>query len=440
VTPALSGILAHGIGGRVDLPVPRWLFVYGAATVVVVSFVALAALWPEPRLEGRRPGRPLPEGVQRLVTSRVAERIVRGLSLAFFLLILAAAQLGDPIGDLNPAPWIIYIWFWVGLAFLHALFGNLWATLSPFDTIGRFLGLEEGRREYPRWLGRWPAAVLLLGFVWMELVYPQGSDPRILGIAILVYTAITIAGMWTFGRDTWNRNGESFAVYFELLGRLAPLGRDEEGRVIARPPLAGLTGVEPRPGLVAFLMVLIGSTSFDGFSRTSVWLEWLGGNLGGLRTFFATLGLVGMVLAVSGIYAVAMSAGAALSGQRWHPLAVRFAHSLVPIALAYAVAHYASLLVLEGQIGLSNISDPFAVGWNLIGTASWIPNFQLISPTAIWYVQVAAIVTGHVGGVVLAHDRAMASFPTRRALRTQYALLAVMVAFTAGGLLILSGG
>ncbi len=440
MTSGLGGILAHGIGGRVDLPVPRWLFVYGAATVVVVSFVALAALWPEPRLEGGRSGRPVSDRLQRLLRAPAVEWTVRGLSLAFFLLILAAALFGDPVADLNPAPWIVYIWFWIGLAFLHALFGNLWATLSPFDTLARLLRLEEGEREYPRWLGRWPAALALLGFVWMELVYPQGSDPRILGIAMLVYTAVTLLGMSAFGRDTWNRGGEGFAVYFELLGRMAPLARDEEGRVVVRPPLAGLTAVRPQPGLVAVLMVLIGSTSFDGFSRTSLWLSWLGGTSGLARTLLSTAGLVGMVLVVSGIYAFAMGAGAALSGQRRHPLAVKFAHSLVPIALAYAVAHYFSALVLEGQIGLSVLADPFGRGWDLIGTATWVPNFQLVSPTAIWYVQVAAIVAGHVGGVILAHDRAVASFPTRRALRTQYALLAVMVAFTAGGLLILSGG
>ena len=433
-------VLAHGFGGRVDLPVPRWLFVYGAATVVVISFVALAALWPEPRLQEGKRGRLLPDGLQGILRSRAAEWTVRSVSLAVFLLVLAAALFGENLADLNLAPVFVHVWFWVGLAFLHALLGNLWATLSPFDTAARLIGLEDARRDYPKWLGRWPAAVLLMAFVWMELVNPGGASPRAIGIATLVYTAITLAGMWAFGRRAWNENGEAFAVYFELLSRLAPLSRDEDGRVRLRPPLAGLPATPPRPGLVAVLMVLIGSTSFDGFSRTSLWLAWLQGSTGAARTFLSTVGLVGMVLLVGAVYALAMAGAGAASGRRWHPLAVRFAHSLVPIALAYAAAHYVSLLLLEGQAGVARLSDPFGFGWDLLGTATWAVNFSLISATAIWYVQVVAIVAGHVGGVVLAHDRAVAEFPEARAVRTQYALLAVMVAFTAGGLLILSGG
>jgi hypothetical protein len=107
--------------------------------------------------------------------------------------------------------------------------------------------------------------------------------------------------------------------------------------------------------------------------------------------------------------------------------------------LAYVVAHYFSFLVLEGQIGLVRLSDPFGIGWNLFGTADWILNLSLISPTTIWYVQVAAIVIGHVSGVIAAHDRAVAMFEPETAVRTQYALLAAMVLFTTTGLLILSG-
>jgi hypothetical protein len=126
-------------------------------------------------------------------------------------------------------------------------------------------------------------------------------------------------------------------------------------------------------------------------------------------------------------------------GGEWHELAVRFAPSLVPIVLAYVIAHYFSFLVLEGQLGLVRLSDPFGLGWDLLGTEDWVINLALVSPTTIWYVQVAAIVVGHVGGVVLAHDRAIAMFDRDAAVRTQYALLAVMVLFTASGLLILSG-
>jgi hypothetical protein len=436
-----SPALAHGLGGRLDLPVPRWLFVYGAAAALVISFVALAALWRSPKLEGRAD----PDGsdgpMQSLLTSSAVEWIVRGIGLAVFLVVLVAALGGVDEPTDNLAPVFVYVWSWVGLAFACALFGNLWATLSPFDTAARLLAVgETPRRPYPKSWGKWPAALLLLAFTWLELVAPFGATPRALGVAIAAYTVVTLAGMAVFGREEWNRRGEAFAVLYDFLGRLAPLTRDGNGRVVRRPVLGGLPSIRPEPGLVAFVAVLLGSTTFDGTSRTSAWTSLVGG-LGIVPgTLAATAGLIVVIATVAGAFALAMVSASLVSGERWHPLAVRFVHSLVPIAFAYIVAHYFSLLVLEGQLGIRLISDPFGLGWNLLGTAGWSVNLGLLSVTAIWYVQVAAIVGGHIGGVVLAHDRAVAAFPGKVAVRTQYALLAVMVLFTAVGLLILSGG
>jgi hypothetical protein len=431
---------AHGVGGRVDLPVPVWLFVWGAGAVVIVSFVALGVLWKQARLEDPGEGRPLPGPLQALFRNRVAEALVRTTSLAVFVGVAVAAAAGEDSAAANVAPVFIYVWFWVGLAFLHAVLGNLWATLSPWDTLARLLGIgDRPRRPYPLAWGRWPATLLLLAFVWLELVYPAGASPRALAVAIAGYTVVTLGGMSLFGREAWNRNGEAFAVYFDLLSRISPLARDREGRVILRPVLGGLPGLSPTPGLVGLVMVLIGSTTFDGLSASNLWLTWVGGLSPGEEVIAGTTGLLGAIAAVTLAYTVSMAAGGAILQTPWHPLAVRFAHSLVPIALAYATAHYFSLLVLEGQLGIRLLSDPLGLGWNLLGTASFIPNLALVSATTIWYVQVAAIVGGHVAGVVTAHDRSVALFPGQLAVRSQYALLAVMVLFTVGGLILLSG-
>lgn len=433
---------AHGIGGRIDLPVPISIFLWGAAAVVIASFLALIVLWKEPRLESSPPGRALPSWFQRIAKSRPLELAVRGFGLVVFLLVVIAAFAGDTSVSENIAPVLVYVWVWVGLAFAHVLFGNLWRTLSPFDTLARVL--EIGRtplRPYPLAWGRWPAAVLLFGFVWLELAHPSGASPQVVGQAMAVYAAITFIGMTVFGRETWNRNGEAFAVYFDLLSRIAPIARKKDGAVIVRPPLAGLPDVEPRPGLVAFLMVAIGSTTFDGFSSSNLWLQATGSLTRGGRALADTGGLIAMILAMAVVYSLAMGAAAAIlrRPRNWHPLAVRFIHSLIPIAFAYAAAHYFSLLVLEGQQGIALLSDPFGAGWDLFGTADFRTNLALLSANAIWYVQVGAIVTGHIAGVVLAHDRSVAMFPSGVATKTQYALLAVMVLFTIGGLVVLSG-
>jgi hypothetical protein len=435
-----SPAFAHGIGGRTDLPVPRWLFVFGAGTALIVSFVALSTLWTEPRFEGRPTPSARPSWIQSVLTNRDLEWTIRFVMLLFFIVVaMASARRASDTETIGPI--VVYAWFWVGLAIAHALFGNLWATLSPFDTIGRLVGFDEENppRPYPEAWGRWPAAVLLFAFVWVELVQPFGSIPGALGILIVVYTLIQIAGMHTFGRRAWIENGEAFGVYFGLISGIAPLARDRDGRVVVRPLLSGLAQIPPRPGLLAVILVALGSTTFDGSSRTVAWTNWTADLGGFVRTAAFTAGMLVVIGSVTLAYLIAMRAAARVVGRHWRSLALRFAHSLVPIVLAYVVAHYFSFLVLEGQLGLVRLSDPFGAGWNLFGTDDWVINLALLSPTTIWYVQVAAIVIGHVGGVVVAHDRAIALFDRAAAVRTQYALLAVMILFTASGLLILSG-
>jgi hypothetical protein len=434
---------AHGaLAGRKDLPVPLWLFVFGAAAALIISFVALSALWTEPRFEDRPVRRARDSWIQSLLTNRVLEWVLRIAMLVCFLVVtMAAARRASPTETIGPI--VVYAWFWVGLAIAHAVLGNLWATLSPFDTIGRLVGFDaergpEGHPYPPAW-GRWPAAILLFGFVWIELVDPFGSFLGHLGIVIMVYTLLQIAGMQRYGRAAWLENGEAFGVYFGLIAAIAPFTRDADGRVVTRPFLAGLARVEPRPGLLAVIMVALGSTTFDGLSRSTLWTNATLTLGGAARVLVFTAGLLAVIGLVSLAYLLAMRVAARVVDGAWHALAVRFSPSLVPIVLAYVVAHYFSFLVLEGQLGLVRLSDPFGVGWNLFGTGDWVVNLALVSPTTIWYVQVAAIVIGHIGGVILAHDRAIAMFERDEAVRTQYALLAVMVLFTASGLLILSG-
>ena len=437
-------VLAHGgpLGGRSDLPVPLWLFVFGAITALVISFVALSTLWTDPKFEHRPIRTARTSWIQSILTNRVLEWVIRIAMLAFFVVVaMASARNASPTETIGPI--VVYAWFWVGLAIAHALFGNLWATLSPFDTIGRLVGFtdddEDTSRPNPPAWGYWPAAIFLFLFVWVELVDPFGRIAGHLGILIVVYTMIQIAGMHSFGRRTWLEQGEAFGVYFGLLAGMAPLTRDGNGRVVSQPVLSGLARIRRRPGLLAVITVALGSTTFDGFSRTNLWINATARLGGGVRVVAFTAGLLAMIGLVALAFALAMRAAAKVVGGSWHPLAIRFAHSLVPIILAYAVAHYFSFLVLEGQIGLVRLSDPFGAGWDLFGTSDWRVNYSLVSPTTIWYVQVAAIVTGHIGGVILAHDRAIAMFDREEAIRTQYALLAVMIVFTASGLLILSG-
>lgn len=436
----IAGLIAHGLGGRTDLPLSVWMFAYGAAAAVVISFAALAVFWPEPRLEpapaleGReevydRPGRP---------GAFIPAAVVRVIGLACFATVLGAATFGDEAATRNLAPVAIYVSFWVGMTIICALVGDIWnAGLNPYDTLGGAISPVEAR-PYRR--GQWPAAAGLLAFVWLELVYPDGAEPRVLAIVIVVYTAVVLGGAAWWGRP-WLRQGETFAAWFGLLGAMAILGRETgSGRRRLRLPLVGLASVEARPGTVALVLVALGSTGFDGLSRSTIWGDLVGARSASQAVPLNTLGLAWSIGLVSLVFLGALKVASTMTARSTTELANAFAPSLVPIAVAYAVAHYFSLLVLEGQALFALVSDPFDLGWDLLGTIDRSVDYTLVSPNTIGYVQVASIVCGHIGGVVLAHDRALALFPRRVATKSQFPLLFAMVAFTVGGLALLLGG
>jgi hypothetical protein len=455
----VNQLFAHGIGGVRDLPVPEWLFMYGAALVLIVSFVALALLWERPLLAKHADGRPLPEGVQSFVFWP-ALRIAAGAISAFLLfVVIVAAFAGNDLPRENLTPVFVFVVFWLGLVPVVVVFGNVWPALNPWKAVADAVAwvsdqmgsASEPLGRYPEGLGRWPAAAQLFLFAALELAYFDPSNPRSLGVAIVVYSLINWFGAAWFGREAWFTNAEGFTVYFGALAHIAPLAvrttADGERTLVLRPPLVGLTRFTTPPGMVAFVAVMLGSVGFDGFSRTSWWLDrreevrnaapgafdWTG-------TFVNAAGLLVAVVAVAGAYLLAVTVAKRLA-RTGEDLVHAFLGSLVPIALVYAVSHYFSLLLGQGQAAIRLASDPLGRDWNLFGTADMAVDLTPVSPNTIWYVQVGALLAGHVAGLALAHDRAVELFPsTRQALRTQYPLLALMVLYTVAGLWLLSQG
>jgi hypothetical protein len=443
---------AHGIVSRTDLPIPVWLFGWAAAVVLIVSFAALAALWPNPRLQREVPRR-------RLFRTPVAVDVVAGAAGLFALGVTVYAGLvgvQDALGNL--APTVIYVVFWVGLVVASVLFGDIWRVLSPWRSLARAVswvsrklssGEPPAALEYPAWLGRWPAVAGILFFAWVELTYVNKDDPSTLAIMVLAYMVVMLVGMALYGIETWSERADPFGVYFGLFARLSWFER-REGVVYARPPLAGAPKLEPLPGTIALLCVAIGSTTFDGAENGPLWtsirphlisfFQHLGA--GGLKAdqWSGTLGLLVCVGIVGSFYRLGVG-GMSDVGEGHTPgeLAARFAHTLIPIAFAYALAHYFSLLVFQGQAMAHLISDPLGHGSDLFGTSRTGINYNVISASGIWYAQVAALVIGHVAGLVLAHDRAVDMYrDVRDAVRSQYWMLVVMVGFTSLGLWLLS--
>ncbi len=402
-------------------------------------------------------GRPLPAGLERVLRSTLLQCVLGALSAGLLLLVFLTALIGEPSSAQNLAPTFIYIVFWLGLVPLQVVLGNVWSVLNPWLAIAngvawlwRRLGWDwTPPLDYPRRLGVWPGAVALALFAALELTYAEPASPRALALAVALYSYAMWFGMAAFGRREWDEHGNGFTVYFGLLARIAPFG-EHDGRLVLRVPFTGLAGAERTPGMLAFVAVMLGSVGFDGLSRAPFWQN-LSADLEGpyivdaprtaelLTTGLALAGLVGCILLVALAYLAATKIAERMI-QADRPLAPEFIQSLVPIALVYAVAHYFTAFIITGQYIFSLASDPFGFGWDLFGTVTYSPNIAPLPPNIVWYVQVGALVAGHVAGLAVAHDRAVTILPAKDALRSQYPMLGLMVLYTIGGMWLLSRG
>ncbi len=441
--------LAHGIGGRLDLPIPLLYFTLAAITVLVVTFALLSTRWHQPRLQ-----HPSEHILATPSWLRPVGGVVSIAAVTLWVLMILSGLLGsdDPLA--NPAPVMLYVGWWLVIPFLCALVGDFYQVIAPWRAVSRWMGI--GRTERPqitRTMGYWPAAMALLGFTWWELISPVGSDPFWLASLAAVYTLGMLATIAGWGLRTQLTTWDGFGAYNHLMGAIGPLARNQAGELVRRGWLRGLPAAAERPGLDVLAIVLIGGVTYDGLTGIPFWRNQLAGPLEdtlvaiGLPWQWAemlvgTFGLVAVVLMIGWAYHIACALSISLSGAQTTiaRIRIRFAHTLIPIALAYAFAHYFTLVLYEGQLFFITIGDPFNQGWNLFGLSDATIDYTLISPTAVWYIQLASVIAGHLGGVILAHDRALVDFPGVNVMRTQYAMLALMVALTMLALFILTAG
>jgi hypothetical protein len=446
---------AHGFGQRYELPLPLTLYLYGAATVVLLSFAVFAFFVRRSPI--RRTGARvdlLAGSIGRVIGHRAIALLLRLGVLALFVVVILAGLIGEQNPYRNIAPTLVWIVWWVGLAFVTIFVGNLWALVNPWRTI--FDGVQwlwrrlGGRGDlglrlpYPEALGVWPAALLLLAFAWIELIYPNAASPAHIACLAIAYSVLSMAGMLACGRDTWLRYGEVFSVVFATFARFAPT-EARDGHLYLRPFGTGLHDERPvSTSMMAFVLLLLATVLYDGLIGTGEWTAFEGWLLtllpaSGARGTMAlrSVGLVAMWLIFLGAYLGISGTMSALAGGRPGVLDVArgFALTLVPIAIGYHVAHYLVFLLVQGQYIIPLSSDPFGYGWDLFGTAGYRIDIGLVGARFAWYVAVVAIIVGHVMAVYLAHVRAMAIFKTRSAaLLTQVPLTALMVVYTFIGL------
>lgn len=447
-TPAF----AHASDRGHVLLLPTGYYIAGGALAVAVSFLVLALLPPAALDNFWRRHLPI------FAFGDDAARTTVGLiSFAGFAILVAAGHFGsrDPLS--NPLPLVIWTLLWVGLALLQGLLGDLWSWLNPWygpwRVISRLIG-RDGERQEARllaWLGCWPAVILFFAFAWFELIDPAPDDPARLALATGLYWLLSFVLMLVFGYGGWGRRGEFLAVFFAMVARFAVVVRDEEGRLNLCWPGAKLLAAEPLPPSgVAFLLLALSSVSFDGLSKTFFWLGLFGINplefpgrtsLIGIGSF----GLVLMFVLLAAAFMLAVILGQYLAGSRrtLGEVAGLLVWSIVPIALAYHVAHYLTALLVDGQYALAALSDPFVLGWNLFGTADMQIEAGIVagadSAWWLWNLQAGVIIAGHMLAVLVAHGLAWRLHPVpARAALSQLPLTVLMIAYTVFGLWLLA--
>jgi hypothetical protein len=427
-------VLAHGVGGRQDLPIPLSAALIGAVAVLLATFLVLAYAWPTSRLRGARRGRPLPGWLARALDSPVFRWALRafGLLAAGWLVVLLVAGPRDTADSAVPGVLYVLIWVWVPLG--SVLVGPVWRAISPLRTLHQLLaratGVDPARGPWrlPRRLGYWPAAAGLAAFVWLELVPRDRATVPVVFLAFAAYAVVMLLGATLFGSG-WFARADPFEVYSTLAARLSPIGRRADGVPVLRNPLDGLDSIRPKPGLYGVVLVLLGSTAYDSVSNAPQWV----GMMQRSQTpgLIGTLGLAGTIGIIAVAYVAATRATGRLGASRGE-LPARFAHSILPIALGYVLAHYYALAVTEGQRTLLLAADPFETGLR-----STDISYALVPATAVSTLQVVAVVAGHITGAVAAHDRALRLFPPQQARLGQLPLLVLMVGYTYLGLSLL---
>jgi len=453
--------LAHAFGQRYDLPAPLWMYLSGAGATVALSFIVMA-------LTIRRTATGDIPAVS-LATAPVGQwlahpnfiSLLQALSVALFVLVLATGFFGVQSPLRNFAPTMVWIVWWIGLAMISALLGDLWRVINPWRALFRWVQILARwaplSKPYPKRLGSWPAVLLFAVFAWLELVSETGDSPRQLAYLIVLYSIVTWWGMVIYGRETWLANGEAFTVAFSLFARFAPTGVRRDREWVLRPPAVSLLTQKPAsPSVIAFVLLILATVTYDGFLETPVWgaiLEWIAEDATlrpllvtlqetgvNLHKLIKTVGLIlfplGFALAFFFFCALMKSAGGAGT---LRDIAGYFVLTLMPIAVAYHLAHYLSYFLLSGQLIFPLASDPFGWGWDLFGTADYKIDIGIVTAKFVWYLSVTTIVLGHLTAVYLAHVMALRAFPIKReALLSQLPMMVLMVGYTMISLWILS--
>ena len=403
--------LSHGIINVGDLPIPFNMVLNAAVLTVVVTFVFLKVSWKESILTSE----------ERLFSTKQSPS-GKLLGLLVLVLLTVPGLVNNEVAKVSVTPLILWVFLWIGVPVLGLLFGDLYAKFNPLSIIVNREG--DSKNVYI-------ASFLFLCLTWFELVWTKPGNPRHIGMVFLLLI-IVVSLVQKFYKKTIIEV-DPLLVLHHLYSKM----RITNKAPVFRGLLNNLSNLAQLKGMEYFILLMIGTVTYDGLRETTFWF-----NLFGTRSYetsFSTIAFLLMNLIVIIFYRFACYFAIRVSGENYdlNEISLKFGHTMLPIAFAYHVTHYLGLLLFESQTLLYRLNDPLGFGWNLFNAQETTVDYFL-EPIVLWTVMVIVTLAGHMLSVVLAHDLSVKIFGHQKSDKTQYIFLFITVALTLQALFVLS--
>lgn len=436
-------VLGHGLpGSNATLEgIPSWLYLGSGAVVVLASFLFVGGFVGRDVGAFRYRNRPVDADLSVLAS------VGRVASVALFVAVVALGLLGPNQIRMNHAPsFLVEVYWWVSYGIFAIVVGDVWPVINPWKTVFEWLGEPGLDREYPSSLGAMPALLVFLAFAWLDMVLLVFGAPFYAGLLALAYGVFMVAGMAVYGKDDWLWNVDAFTRVFDFFGRFAPIRLADDGLELRGYAVGLVEDSVPTREEVLLVVAVLYALSFDGFTETPAYLNvleavvpqrvLLNAPLLSNVVFGGSLMLGGFAVFV-GAYVLfsELMRRAAGSDRSLDEVMRRFVLTLVPIAIAYHLAHYSLYYALQHELLVAILFNP-------LPGSGIEPDPDLVSfigPEHVWVWMVALIVVGHVVAVWVAHHASLEYFRDRSAaIRSQVPMLVLMVFYTVVSLWIVS--
>lgn len=407
----ISPLFNHGIINVGDLPIPFDMVLNSAVLVVVVTFVFLKISWKESILTSQE-------------TLFSTKQSLSGKVSGFIIIVLLTVPglINNEPAKTSITPLVLWIFLWIAVPVLGLIFGDLYAKFNPLALIVNREGISHNV---------YFASFLFLCLTWFELVWNKPGNPRHIGIVFLVLLVV-VSVVQRFYKKTIIEVDPLL-----LLHHLYSKMKITNSKPLFKTLLNNISNLAQLKGMEYFILLMIGTVTYDGLRETTFWFELFGSQT--YETSFSTVAFLLINLLIIVFYRFACYFAIRVSGEdlNLNEISLKFGHTMLPIAFAYHVTHYLSLLLFEFQTVVYRLNDPFGFGWNLFNVQEPEVNYFL-EPIALWTIMVIVTLAGHMLSVVLAHDLSVKLFGHQKSDKTQYVFLFITVALTLQALFVLS--